>query len=131
MLGAINRTGRALTDSFHQMVAPADGLSDERIVLSVVQRLPTGRAEQRLFGVLASALGTTGSCHHLSSFLIVERAIDYKLGARGLRSICEAIMTDAMYEMPGSSERPTELRITLSYAREKFDRSRMSQLKVA
>jgi hypothetical protein len=40
-------------------------------------------------------------------------------------------MTDAMYEMPGSSERPTELRITLSYAREKFDRSRMSQLKVA
>ncbi|MBK6753599.1 MAG: ATP-dependent Clp protease ATP-binding subunit ClpX [Flavobacteriales bacterium] len=62
---------------------------------------------------------------------IVERAIDYKLGARGLRSICEAIMTDAMYEMPGSSERPTELRITLSYAREKFDRSRMSQLKVA
>ncbi|MBK7753539.1 MAG: ATP-dependent Clp protease ATP-binding subunit ClpX [Flavobacteriales bacterium] len=62
---------------------------------------------------------------------IVERAIDYKLGARGLRSICEAIMTDAMYEMPSSSERPTELRITLSYAREKFDRSRMSQLKVA
>ena len=62
---------------------------------------------------------------------IVERAIDYKLGARGLRSICEAIMTDAMYEMPGSAERPTELRITLSYAREKFDRSRMSQLKVA
>lgn len=62
---------------------------------------------------------------------IVDRAIDYKLGARGLRSICEAIMTDAMYEMPGSSDRPAELRITLSYAREKFERSRMSQLKVA
>lgn len=62
---------------------------------------------------------------------IVERAIEYKLGARGLRSICEAIMTDAMYEMPGASERPADLRITLSYAREKFERSRMSQLKVA
>ena len=62
---------------------------------------------------------------------IVERAIDYKLGARGLRSICEAIMTDAMYEMPGTADRPADLRITLSYAREKFERSRMSQLKVA
>jgi ATP-dependent Clp protease ATP-binding subunit ClpX len=62
---------------------------------------------------------------------IVEKALDYKLGARGLRSICEAIMTDAMYEIPGAPDRPTELRITLSYAREKFDRSRLSNLKVA
>ncbi|MCI1752475.1 MAG: ATP-dependent Clp protease ATP-binding subunit ClpX [Flavobacteriales bacterium] len=62
---------------------------------------------------------------------IVERAVDYKLGARGLRSICEAIMTDAMYEVPSASDGPSELRITLSYAREKFERSRMSQLKVA
>ena len=62
---------------------------------------------------------------------IVDKAIEYKLGARGLRSICEAIMTDAMYEIPGASEKPTELRITLSYAREKFDRSRVGQLKVA
>ncbi|MBS1938037.1 MAG: ATP-dependent Clp protease ATP-binding subunit ClpX [Bacteroidetes bacterium] len=62
---------------------------------------------------------------------IVDRAIDYKLGARGLRSICEAIMTDAMYEIPSAGEKPAELRITLGYAREKFDRSRMSQLRVA
>ena len=62
---------------------------------------------------------------------IVERAMEYRLGARGLRSICEAIMTDAMYEMPGSPDRPAELRVTLSYAREKFDRSRLSNLKVA
>jgi hypothetical protein len=40
-------------------------------------------------------------------------------------------MTDAMYEMPGSPDRPAELRVTLSYAREKFDRSRLSSLKVA
>ncbi len=62
---------------------------------------------------------------------IVEKAIDYRLGARGLRSICEAIMTDAMYEIPGSIEKQSELRVTLSYAREKFDRSRVGQLKVA
>jgi len=62
---------------------------------------------------------------------IVEKALEYKLGARGLRSICEAIMTDAMYEIPGSSEKPSELRVTLSYARDKFERSRVGQLKVA
>ena len=63
--------------------------------------------------------------------LIVDKALEYKLGARGLRSICEAIMTDAMYELPGASDRPSELRVTLSYAREKFERSRLSNLKVA
>jgi ATP-dependent Clp protease ATP-binding subunit ClpX len=62
---------------------------------------------------------------------IVDKALEYKLGARGLRSICEAIMTDAMYDLPGEQDRPQDLRITLSYAREKFDRSRLSQLKVA
>jgi len=62
---------------------------------------------------------------------IVEKALEYKLGARGLRSICEAIMVDAMYEIPGAVDKPTDLRITLSYAREKFDRSRVGQLKVA
>jgi ATP-dependent Clp protease ATP-binding subunit ClpX len=62
---------------------------------------------------------------------IVDKAVEYKLGARGLRSICEAIMTDAMYDMPSMAERPSELRITLSYARDKFDRSRVGQLKVA
>jgi ATP-dependent Clp protease ATP-binding subunit ClpX len=60
---------------------------------------------------------------------IVEKAIEYKLGARGLRSICEAIMTDAMYELPSSQEK--EFKVTLTYAREKFSRSKLSQLKVA
>jgi ATP-dependent Clp protease ATP-binding subunit ClpX len=62
---------------------------------------------------------------------IVDKAVEYKLGARGLRSICEAIMTDAMYDIPSMAERPSELRVTLSYARDKFDRSRVGQLKVA
>lgn len=60
---------------------------------------------------------------------IVEKAIEYKLGARGLRSICEAIMTDAMFELPSNAEK--EFKITLPYAKEKFSKSKLSQLKAA
>jgi ATP-dependent Clp protease ATP-binding subunit ClpX len=62
---------------------------------------------------------------------IVDKAVEYKLGARGLRSICEAILTDAMFDLPSAADRPSELRVTLSYAREKFEHSRVGQLKVA
>ncbi|MDR2126582.1 MAG: ATP-dependent Clp protease ATP-binding subunit ClpX [Prevotellaceae bacterium] len=48
---------------------------------------------------------------------IVDKSIEFKLGARGLRSICENIMTDAMFEAPSKQEK--ELRITLKYAEEK------------
>jgi ATP-dependent Clp protease ATP-binding subunit ClpX len=60
---------------------------------------------------------------------MVEKAVEYKLGARGLRSICESILTDAMFEMPSSAEK--KFHLTLDYARHKFDKSRMSLLKVA
>lgn len=62
---------------------------------------------------------------------IVEKAMEYKLGARGLRSICEAIMLDAMFEMPSKNE-AAELKITMNYAKEKFNNSKISnKLKVA
>jgi ATP-dependent Clp protease ATP-binding subunit ClpX len=61
---------------------------------------------------------------------IVEKAMEYKLGARGLRSICEAIMTDAMYESPSDTE-TKDLKITLAYAKEQFSKSKISQLRVA
>jgi len=61
---------------------------------------------------------------------IVEKAVEYKLGARGLRSICEAIITDAMFEMP-SNENAKTLNITRAYAEEKFNKSKYSTLKVA
>ncbi len=61
---------------------------------------------------------------------IVEKAIEFKLGARGLRSICEAVVNDAMFELP--SEKSTErLVITRAYAEDKFSKSRYSKLKVA
>jgi len=60
---------------------------------------------------------------------MVEKAMEYKLGARGLRSICEGILNDAMYELPSSKE--TAFTIDLEYAKRKFDKSTLSLLKVA
>ncbi|HEY0054735.1 MAG TPA: ATP-dependent Clp protease ATP-binding subunit ClpX [Pedobacter sp.] len=62
---------------------------------------------------------------------IVDKAMEYKLGARGLRSICEAIMIDAMFEMPSDKNHDKELYITLDYARDKFAKSDIKKLKVA
>ncbi len=61
---------------------------------------------------------------------IVEKAIEFKLGARGLRSICEAIITDAMYELPSETDKEA-LVIDRAYASEKFDKSKFKKLKVA
>ena len=61
---------------------------------------------------------------------IVEKAFDFKLGARGLRSICEAILLDAMYELP-TAKATKEFNLTLTYAREKFEKSNVNRLKVA
>ncbi|MGB3590115.1 MAG: ATP-dependent Clp protease ATP-binding subunit ClpX [Nonlabens sp.] len=58
---------------------------------------------------------------------IVEKAIEYKLGARGLRSLCEAILTDAMFELPGT-ENPS-LKVTKSYAEAKLNKSAIQKLK--
>lgn len=52
---------------------------------------------------------------------IVEKAMEYKLGARGLRSLCESILTDAMFELPSSDEK--ELIVTKKYAEEKLNKS--------
>ena len=61
---------------------------------------------------------------------IVEKAVDHKLGARGLRSICEVVLSDAMFELPGK-EGAEEFRVTGEYARQRFDESDKGQLKVA
>ena len=60
---------------------------------------------------------------------MVTKAVEYKLGARGLRSICESILTDAMFELPSSKE--NKFHLNIEYARKKFDTSKMSLLKVA
>jgi ATP-dependent Clp protease ATP-binding subunit ClpX len=60
---------------------------------------------------------------------MVGKAMEYKLGARGLRSICESILTDAMFELPGTDTK--NFTVTLDYAEQKFSKSKLSSLKVA
>ena len=61
---------------------------------------------------------------------IVDKAIDFKLGARGLRSICETIMIDAMFDGPSDSENK-KFKLTLEYAQNKIENSTLQKLKVA
>ena len=58
---------------------------------------------------------------------IVGRAIEYKLGARGLRSLCEEILTDAMFELPSGNEK--KLHVTKEYAEDKLDKTTLKRLK--
>ena len=58
---------------------------------------------------------------------IVDKAIEYKLGARGLRSLCEEILTDAMFHLPSSDE--TKLNVTKSYAEDKLSKTTLKKLK--
>tara|TARA_B110000902_G_scaffold41085_2_gene44329 strand:+ start:74063 stop:75289 length:1227 start_codon:yes stop_codon:yes gene_type:complete len=60
---------------------------------------------------------------------VVEKAIEFALGARGLRSICEAILNEAMYDLP--SKEDTEFRVTAEYARAQFSKSKLAKLRVA
>jgi ATP-dependent Clp protease ATP-binding subunit ClpX len=60
---------------------------------------------------------------------IVDKAIEFKLGARGLRSICEHIMIDAMYELPSTTT--NKMNITRKYAEEKLEKINVKKLKVA
>ena len=60
---------------------------------------------------------------------IVDKAMEFKLGARGLRSIVEAIMMDAMFTMPSSKEK--ELHVTLEYAKDKFSKTDINRLQMA
>ncbi|MEY8847917.1 ATP-dependent Clp protease ATP-binding subunit ClpX [Psychroserpens sp. XS_ASV72] len=58
---------------------------------------------------------------------IVDKAIEYKLGARGLRSLCEEILTDAMFELPSGEEK--KLHVTKTYAENKLEKTTLKRLK--
>ena len=60
---------------------------------------------------------------------VVDKAVEYKLGARGLRSIVESMMMNAMYEVP--SRRIKKFEVTLDYAREQLANSRLQKLETA
>lgn len=62
---------------------------------------------------------------------IVQKALEFKLGARGLRSICEAIMVDAMFDMPSNENKSTSFTISLKYAQDKLSKAKLSSLRAA
>ena len=61
---------------------------------------------------------------------MAEKALEYKLGARGLRSLCEVILTDAMYDLP-SEKGITDFTVDVDYARQKVTKSKIAFLKAA
>ncbi len=62
---------------------------------------------------------------------VVEKSVEFKLGARGLRSILEAILMDAMFELPSQKRKKKTFRVTRKYAEEQFSKANVSKLKVA
>ena len=84
------------------------------------------RQYQKLFDLEGIELTFTDE----ATSLIAEKALEFNLGARGLRSICEAIMTDAMFELPGQKD-VTSFLVTAEYAEDKLSRSKLSRLKAA
>ncbi len=71
--------------------------------------------------------GITLSIDEKALTYIVDKAIEYKLGARGLRSLCEAIFTDAMFDLPSSDQK--SLKVTQKYAERKLTKSALKKLK--
>ncbi len=71
--------------------------------------------------------GIVFSIDEKALLFIVDKAVDYRLGARGLRSLCEAILTDAMFELPGSDTK--ELHVTKKYAEAKISKTTLKKLK--
>ncbi len=61
---------------------------------------------------------------------MVSKAIEYKLGGRGLRAICEMILTDIMFDIPSETDKKN-FTLTLDYARQMLEHSKLSQLKAA
>ena len=97
---------------------------DESALLDILTRPKNALVKQyqRLFEMEGIELRLTDDALRY----IVSKAVDFGLGARGLRSICEVVMTDAMYEMPG--EDADELVIDADYARDKLSRSKLARL---
>ncbi|MCL4110238.1 UNVERIFIED_CONTAM: hypothetical protein GTU68_030622 [Idotea baltica] len=62
---------------------------------------------------------------------IADKALEFELGARGLRSICEAILTDAMFELPSKRGEITEFIVDRKYADDKMSKSKLNKLKAA
>jgi ATP-dependent Clp protease ATP-binding subunit ClpX len=138
--GATEKAHEIDRNNFLQYIAPLD-LKSFGLIPEIIGRLPvltyldplTKESLRRILtepknSIVKQYIKLFGMDDVILSFeddaldYIVEKAIEFKLGARGLRSITETIMMDAMYEIPSSSQK--EFIITVDFAREKMEKSR-------
>ena len=145
---AAKKVDRVDKDNLLQYVAPQD-LKSFGMIPEIIGRLPVltyldpldEKALRRILTEPRNAIikqyeklfqmdGITLSWDEKVLDYIVQKALEFKLGARGLRSICEAIMMDAMFELP-SKENPGDINIGIKYAREKLEKANLKRLKAA
>ncbi len=144
-----NKTGRIDRENALQYVAPQDlksyGLIPELVgripVLSHLNPLDEGALRQILTEPKNSLVKQYIKLFEMDNKklviddevldYIVEKAVDFKLGARGLRSICEVIMLDAMYEIPSDEEGSDTFHLTIDYARDRLEKAQLGRLKAA
>jgi len=145
---AAKKVDRVDKDNLLQYVAPQD-LKSFGMIPEIIGRLPvltylnplSAKALRRILTEPRNAIikqyeklfemdGIKLSWDEKVLDYIVQKAVEFKLGARGLRSICEAIMMDAMFELP-SKENPGDINIGIKYAREKLEKANLKRLKAA
>lgn len=139
--GAQKQRERIKTDDLMQYIAPQD-LRAYGLIPELVGRLPVishlealGREtlrnilvqpENAIIRQYQALFGYDGIALQIDDEVldyVVDKAIEFKLGARGLRSICEAILMDGMYALPGTGVK--ELHVTLPYAQEKLEAAQL------
>ena len=136
-----------LKDNLLQYINPKD-LKDFGLIPEIIGRLPVVTYMNPLDAKALRAILTTPKNAIIKQFVklfemdgieleikdpaldyIVEKALDYNLGARGLRSLCEEILNDAMFNMPGGDKK--KLVVTKSYAEKQLSRIVLKKLKAA
>ena len=142
-----NKQGVILKDNLLQYINPKD-LKDFGLIPEIIGRLPVVTYMNPLDAKALRAILTTPKNAIIKQFVklfemdgieleikdpaldyIVEKALDYNLGARGLRSLCEEILNDAMFNMPGGDKK--KLVVTKSYAEKQLSRIVLKKLKAA
>ncbi len=140
--GTKERTAKINRDNFLQYVAPQD-LRTYGLIPEIIGRIPVltnlnpldrnvlrqiltepKNALIKQYTALFEIDGIDLTFDDETYDFIVDKAIEYKLGARGLRSICESIMVDAMFEYP--SKKVKKLHVTVDFARERFEHAHTS-----
>ncbi|MCQ2267867.1 MAG: ATP-dependent Clp protease ATP-binding subunit ClpX [Bacteroidaceae bacterium] len=142
--GAVENTSKIDKENLMQYIVPQD-LKSFGLIPEIIGRLPVLTSLQPLDRTALRQILTEPKNSIVKQYIkllemdgielifeeevfdfIVDKALEYKLGARGLRSIVESIMLDAMFEIPSSKQK--EFRVTLQYARDQLAKTNLDKL---